>query len=382
MTDGTAPIDPTEASKVQRHEQQEAKKISVRQEASQINMKQFGDEAAFNPIMMSRRFQTLEQKRKEIRKEEAQEAEKTTPSVDKVEEVAEAFHKRNSEFDKRSLLMLRSRVSENDSAEELLHKVMESYPDHSLADEALDYLSETSDGKLKELVGQAKSNLNETYGREVRAGRNIGAESRAFSQEGLGSPTGLRDLYREITGNPRDAPTLFEELSEQFTFEKMTIAIKFILHSIGADLGTKGPSISRPELQRLMTEARNLQAILWVYRFFQGRMDLLGSAFERNGMFMPSQITFEYLARLFVQFLRERYPSMDKVFQLGLKLGLSYDELSQIVVFGQMRDAVRGVAPRLFRSNQHRHDVLMSFIEALEELEDRLEEEEEEGEEE
>jgi len=47
-----------------------------------------------------------------------------------------------------------------------------------------------------------------------------------------------------------------------------------------------------------------------------------------------------------------------------------------------MRDAVRGVAPRLFRSNQHRHDVLMSFIEALEELEDRLEEGAEEEEEE
>jgi len=67
---------------------------------------------------------------------------------------------------------------------------------------------------------------------------------------------------------------------------------------------------------------------------------------------------------------------------MGIKLGLSYDEMSQIIIFGQMRDAVRGVAPRLFRSNQHRHDVLMSFIEALEELEDRLEEEEDEEEEE
>ena len=67
---------------------------------------------------------------------------------------------------------------------------------------------------------------------------------------------------------------------------------------------------------------------------------------------------------------------------MGIKLDLSYDEIAQIIVFGQMRDAVRGVAPRLFRSNQHRHDVLMSFIEALEEFEEKLEEREEEEEEE
>jgi len=46
-----------------------------------------------------------------------------------------------------------------------------------------------------------------------------------------------------------------------------------------------------------------------------------------------------------------------------------------------MRDAVRGVAPKLFRSEQHRHDVLMSFLEALEELEDQIEEAEQENEE-
>ena len=73
---------------------------------------------------------------------------------------------------------------------------------------------------------------------------------------------------------------------------------------------------------------------------------------------------------------------MDKVFQLALKLGISADVLAQIIIFNQMRDAVRGVAPKLYRNEQHRHDVLMSFIEALEELEEQIEEEDEGDEEE
>lgn len=104
---------------------------------------------------------------------------------------------------------------------------------------------------------------------------------------------------------------------------------------------------------------------------------MTADAFERAGMLLPSYLNFEMLAKMFVQFLRERYPSMDKVFQLSLKMGVSANLLAQIILFTQMRDAVRGVAPKMFRTEQHRHDVLMSFIEAIEELDEQLEEEEE-----
>ena len=380
----TSPIEPTESSRIQKQERMDARKLSIAQEASKINMIQYANEAAFNPVMMSRRFQTLEEKRRrEIEKKELEKAEdKKILAIEKVEEIAEEFNKRNPELEKRTLELLYSQVREGDSSEEILHKVMQLLPDHSLADEALEFLDETTVGDLKGKVGKAKENLNETYGREVRAGRNIGSQARAFSEEGLGTPTGLRDLYRDITGNPRDATTLFGELNDIFNYEKMHTAIDFILHSLGADLKSKGPSIAPGELHSLVSESRNLLAILWVYRFFNGRMDLINAAFERAGMLLPSRISFEMLAKMFVQFLRERYPSMDKVFQLALKMGISADVLAQIILFSQMRDAVRGVAPKLYRSEQHRHDVLMSFIEALEELEEQVEEEGEEEEDE
>lgn len=380
MTQPPDSVDPLERPAQSRWEE-EAKKATIRQEMSELSMTDFAESAAFNPVLMAQRgrFTTLEERRKRTR-EGTEKIEKELIAVERAEEVSEEFQRKNPELQARALLLLRQRIAANDTAEEILRKVLDSYPDYSLADEALEYLEQTSSGDLLNRIRLAKEVLNTNFGREVRAGRNIGEQARAFSLQGLGSPTGLRDLYRDITGNPREVTTLFSELSDQFDFNKLETAINFILHSLGVDLKSKGPSIARGELHRLMTEARNLLAILWVYRFFQGRMNLIKAAFERGGMFLPLHISFEQLAKLFIDLLKERYPSMDKVLQMALKLGLSTELLGQIIIFTQMRDAVRGVAPKLFRSEDHRYDVLMSYIEAIEELEKRQEEEEEEQE--
>lgn len=372
-------IEPVDSAKIQSQEDAIAKKTEMTQEMSEQSMTSFGDEAAFNPVTMARqgRFTNLEDKVRKRSREEEQRLEEKIVMVEKVDEVAEGFQRRNPELQSRSLRLLRQRISSQDTAEEILRKVLETYPDPALADEAFEYLEESNSGDVLRRIREAKENLNTRFGREVRAGRNIGEQARAFAQQGLGSPTGLRDLYRDITGNPRETTTLFSELSDQFSFDNMETAINFLLHSLGTDLKAKGPSIGRAELHRLMTEARNLLAILWVYRFFNKRMPMVNAAFERGGMLLPIRITFELLAKMFIELLKERYPSMDKVLQLALKLGISDSLLAQIILFTQMRDAVRGVAPKLFRSEQHRHDVLMSYIEALEELEEREEEEEE-----
>lgn len=380
----TSPIEPTESSRIQKQEQLAARKTAINQEISKTAMTEFANEAAFSPTILVKRFKPLEEKlrRKEVEKKETEEAGESQLVVEEVEELAKQFEKRNSEISARQLQQLLAKIRAGDTPEQLLRKAMEATEDHWLADEALEFLDQATKGDLKAKARQARQDLNETFGRQVRAGRNIAEQARAFSKEGLGSPTGLRDLYREITGNPRPATTLFSELNEKFDFNNLKTAIDFLLHSMGADLKAKGPSIPAGQLHALMSEARNLLAVLWVYRFFRGRMDLIQAAFQRGGMLLPSRINFEMLAKMFVAFLMERYPSMDKVFQLARKMGISADVLAQIILFTQMRDAVRGVAPKLYRSEQHRHDVLMSFIEALEELEEQMEEEEEEHEEE
>ncbi len=360
----------------------EKSRIVSQQESSQ-SLRAFIDEGVFGPTLMMQRFQTLESRRKHTAKEEELEGkDKAILEVDRIEKISDEFHRKNPELLKRSLGLLLARILPNDTREEILEKVLGMYPDYSLADDALDFLLEAFKERDSEEIRKAKEELNSRYGREVRAGKNIAEQAREFSKQGLGSPTGLRSLYREITGNPRDANTLFNELTSQFSYDKMKTAIDFLLHSMGGDLKSKGLSISRPELHQLLTEARKLQGILGIFRFFRSRMNLIISAFQRQGMILPALITFEILARQFMKAIQERYPSADKLLQMARQLGISEELLAQIIILTQMRDGIRQVAPKLFRSDQHRQDLLNAFMDAIEELDESLEEDEEEDEEE
>lgn len=343
----------------------------------------------FNPLAVARRFVPLNDRvrRHPNKQEEAKMQEKVetesqaqVTEVKNLQEVIDQFQRKNPEFEKKDLALLREKIKPNDTKDDILRKVLSLYPDYTLADEALDFLLETTSSDLRLAVQSAKEELNELYAREIKAGRNIHDEVLVFTQKGIGTPTQLREMYRDITGNPRDPLTLFEELCSQYAFEQMRTVIYFLLHALGKDLKAKGPSISRAELHRLISETRSLQAILGVYRFFKLRLRLILSSFDRNGLKLPTKVTFELLAKQFIKLLQERYPSLDKALKLAVDLGISEELVAQIIIFTQMRDAVRNVAPRLFRNEQHRQDILSTFIQLIEELDEQLEEEQEEEE--
>ena len=299
-----------EKSKLQQAQQLKAAgRITIIQESKAEEFQEWAETLNPNSIAM-RHFETLETRVKRRAKEE--ETEKTelkdteVVEVEGLNDISQQFEEKNPELNARTLLLLRARIKNDDSAEEILKKTLEAFPDYSLADEALDFLKATTKGDLSERIKECKEEFNQNYAREIRAGKNMSIQAREFSKEGLGSATGLRDLYRDVTGNPREALALFEELSSKYPFEKMKTVISFLFHSLGSDLRSKGPSIPRGELHRLTTETRSLQAILGVYRFFLSRMNLISSSFDREGLAKNTRITFEMLAKLFVKFLLER----------------------------------------------------------------------------
>jgi type III secretion protein W len=367
-------------------QQQAAARLSqyaIAQEAAREAFNEWGDLNAWNPLAMARNFQSLEKRarektRPENAKQEQIDEEQEVNAVEELQSISEAYQRKNPELQARTLLALRVRITARDSVEDIIRKLREAYTDLSLVDEALDFLIETSEPSIKALLQQAKSELNRLYEREIKSGRNMGTQARNFSSQGLGSPTALRDIYRDITGTQRDANTLFQELSNKYPFDKMKSAIDFVLHSIGADIKAKGPSIPRAELQKYLSETRNMQAILGVYKYFLSRMRLITSSFDRQGLILPPRITFDTLARIFMKFLQERYPSVDKALLLSQQLGIAGEELAQLIIYLQMRDAMRQVAPRLFRDERQRQELLMCFMETLEDLEEKLEEEEKE----
>lgn len=372
-TSGAFPVNPMSLKALQ----QAAEAEEIQQSESETDFQQWIEQDAFNPMAMMRRFRRLgEWERAKAEEKKADEPLKVM-KIEEIHEAASRFQKNNNELQAKTLLILRSRLTPSDTPEEIIQKILETYPDPALADEALDFLIETADARMANLVREAKEQFNARYGTEVKSGRNMGAQSREFSEKGLGSPTTLREMYKDITQTPRDPLKLFDELSNRFSYEKLKTVIRFLLHSLGADLRAKGPSIPRPELKRLIDETRSLQGILGIYRFFQSRISLITRQFVSYDIIKPTRLDFELLAKQFVKFLNERFMTPDKILQSARLLGIAHETIAQLIIFTQMRDAIKQISPRYYRTPQQRDELLQAFIKALEMIEDLLEEEEE-----
>lgn len=339
-------------------------------------------ETAFNPDAVEReqsrqsKFKRLETRRKNP----AEEGRRVKEVGKKAEEdLAQGYTRRNPELPSDRLRALRQAIQEGQTAEEILAEVSEEFPDATLADEALEYLEKETAGELKTTVRSARELLNELKGREVIAGRNVDTVAKSYHQKGLGeNPTQLRELYRDITGNPRDHNTLFSELAKQYPFDQLKLVVAFLLKGLAYDLKSKGPSIQQAELMRLMTETRNLQSILWVYLFFKARMKLIKSLYASYGLEWDELFDFEKLAKEFINLVEERYPSVMKLLKQLERFG-SLEDLEKIIVLMQYRDAIRQLSPRLYKSLKSRQDLLLVILESLEELEERTTEEEDEA---
>ncbi|MBU6382851.1 MAG: hypothetical protein KGR16_00835 [Verrucomicrobia bacterium] len=351
------------------------------QVSSNKNLSEYCELSEFNPMNQVRDFKNLKElhQKKEGKPEETTETDEVEKIVDveKVDEVAERFNRNNFELNPKTLRVLRAQIAPGDTPDEILKKVEAVYQEAALADEALEFLTETSDAQLLAATQEAKEKLRKDKGKEIRAGRNMGAQSREFSKE-LGSPSSLRDLYRDIISNPRDPIQLFDELAEKFRYPKLKTAIHFMLHALGADMKSKGPSIERAELKRLVDETRSMQGILGVFRFFQSRMRLIQREFSSYELVFPNRLDFEIIARIFVKLIAERFTNPDKILQSAKALGISEEAAAQMIIYSQMLDAIKQVAPKYFRDPRHREEILRALMMTIEQLEDQMEEEEEE----
>ena len=387
MSDNTSvgPIEGGRAENAQKAQQSHAVEIEV----SVLESEQALEETAENGLFpgFNQNTKKLEEKIKH-KAASSQEAEQDEDAelhlIDDVTRLAKSLEDKNPEMNPRALLGLKAGIKETDDAEQILAKVRKFYKDEYLADEALKFLQETTNPhtNIGKNIRKAIFLLNERYKREVRAGRNINATAQAYAKEGLAQAGSLRELYNEVTGNPKDPASLFDQLSSSFNFEKMKSVLAFLLHSLGKDMKSKGPSISKQELSRLFAETRTMQAILGIYKFFFSRMKLIREGFARENLHFPEKMTFEMLAKLFTKYIQERYPSPDKVLRDARELGIDSELIAQIIIFTQYRDAIRGVSPKLFRSMKHRQDLLMALIETISELDDLLEDEEDDEDEE
>jgi type III secretion protein W len=334
-------------------------------------------EETVNPL--ANRFEeqnkkSLEENRARIKKREEEQAEQRLAPIKSIEDAANRFARKNPELKQQLLQLLLERIKDCKNKDELKKILYQFYLDPTVADDALDFVLEVTVGDLHKLAQETKADHEQEHGREIRAGRNIQSEVLKADPK-LGEPKLLRDLYRDITGNPREPVALFLELSDRYSYGDLRKILSFLFHSLGADLKSQGPSIAPGLLYRLFSEVRSLQAILGVYKFFRSRMRLIQSLFKQNGLDLPEKLSFELISRQFVSLLQERYPSGDKVLHTAERLGIEKWILAKIIVFSQLRDAIREVAiHQFYRSIEHRDELYHAVLQALEQLEEELDE--------
>ncbi|NDD99033.1 hypothetical protein EB008_01915 [bacterium] len=354
-------------------------------EASDEEFQEWCETAAFNPLAANNRAQELAKRLRNPKKEESNETkekELDLQIVEEISQVAEEFSRKNPEFNTRALIALSLIISAEDSIETILEKLFASYPDAYLVDEAIEFLlriTKETNSLFAKLL-EAKALLQKNFEREILIGKNISQEAREFSEKGLGNATGLRDLYKWVTGTEQEPLRVFEDLVKKFPYEQMKSVLAFLLHSLGSDIKSKGPSMDPLELQKLFAETRTMQAILGVYLFFMGRMNFLERQFGRYGEPKPEEINFETLAKIFIQLLAEKYPSVGRVLQLAAQLQISNSLIAQMIIFSNYRDSLRYVSPRLFKNEKQRQDLLQALIECVSELDEKIEEMDEEEE--
>lgn len=362
----------------------EATEMSAVQQSSKDSYLQSTEEMT-NPFIRNDKHKLIENRSPKAQKLMHTATARAIDPVARMKEMAEQFQRRNQELKATTLIRIREMLKAGVTKDEVLKIVQDFYPDVSLADEVLEFLLEETetDKELQATIKEAREDLHSRHERDIVAGRNIGNVARQASEKGLGTPSNLRDMYRDITNNPRDSLTLFQELAQKYAFKDLNKVISFLLHSLGADLKSKGPSIAPGQLHRLFTETRSLQAILGVYRFFRGRMGLMQGMFSKEQESLPPSLNFENMAKQFIALAGDRYPSGDKVFQTGVRLGIEKWLLAKIIAFSQFRDAVKEVAVyQIYSSIQHRDELYNAILDALEHLEEQWEEEHERDEDE
>ncbi|MCH9703207.1 MAG: type III secretion system gatekeeper subunit SctW, partial [Chlamydiae bacterium] len=261
---------------------QEARQTVARQVASKARFTEEVEEG-FNPAASRKemerrgRFRSLES-RKKAGTQEAIAIKEVEARAE--EDLAHDFERRNPELPADKLATLKGLIHEEQTAEDILAEVLKMFSDPTLADEALDFLDRSLLEPIKSRVKKARELLNEKLGREVLAGRNIDTAAKSFAKKGVKTPSELRNLYREVTGDPKPHNALFAQLSAEYDFDELQSLVEFLLQGMAYDLKSKGPSIQPAELQLLMTEVRNLQSIVWVYLFFKERLKMIRAQYK------------------------------------------------------------------------------------------------------
>ena len=259
---------------------------------------------------------------------------------------------------------------------DILKELARGSTDASVQFAMLDILEQAlgeGEGDLRELVRQAKAQLSQAKGAEIRAGINLAEEinARATTPEEM---QGLRDMYRgEVIGftKPQDC---FRSLLASRGAEGLKSAIEFLIAGCGIDLKSSAPSMDNAALGRILTDLGCVQVLQTVMEALEKLGLRMGREFGEKCLLNGEQMTgrvMDFTEQAFVTSVGIG----EFIGECGIKKLLARMDFAR-----ELTELFRKLSPRLFAREGDRQRLLDATQEHLDGIiTEENEAEEEEG---
>ena len=250
------------------------------------------------------------------------------------------------------------------SGEDLLRELARGSTDPSHQFAMLDILEQAfgeGEDAMRALVRQAKAQLAEAKGPEIRAGINLAEEvnARATTPEEMRE---LRDMYRsEVVGftKPQDC---FRSLLAARGADGLRDAIDFLIAGCGTDLKSSSPSLEAAALGRILTDLQCVQVLQTVL----DALTALGRRMDRE-FGEKCLLDGEQMAGRVMDFTEQAFVAASGVAAFIGDCGLR-KLLSRMDFARELTGLFRKLSPRLFAREGDRQRLVEAAQEHLDEL--------------
>ena len=249
-------------------------------------------------------------------------------------------------------------------AQDLLRELARGSTDPSHQFAMLDILEQAfgeGEEALRALVRQAKAQLTEAKGAEIRAGLNLAEEvnARATTPEEMRE---LRDMYRgEVVGftKPQEC---FRSLLAARGAEGLKDAIDFLIAGCGADLKSSSPSLDAAALGRILTDLQCVQVLQTVLE----ALTALGRRMDRQ-FGDPCAMDGEQMTGRILDFTEQSFVAASGIASFIGECGMK-KLLSKMDFARELTSLFRKLSPRLFAREGDRQRLVDAAQEHLDEL--------------
>lgn len=210
-------------------------------------------------------------------------------------------------------------------------------------------------------VRQAMQELEDTGGPAIRAGIYGAITAQEFGE--LGTPDGLRDVYRQTVLDFGSVNEVLAHVLEGFGDADFGQAMDFLFQALGCDLGSDAPSMEKTHLEHVNTNLGQVRLLQSAHtlcnKMLQRWESVHGIAGVRDGSLTPMNLLEEI-----VGWRDERFLSAANVDQVVTR-AKAPDIEREVLFLQEMLNMTRSFPAQLFDGDQGRMKVLDAVQEAV-----------------